>query len=456
MVCEKKEKNMSPMNYRDFKDLSLCIRENMHKLPKCDLIVGIPRSGMIPAYMIGIFLNKKVCSLDEFLVGILPSSGYTRIIDSPKIKNVLVVDDTINSGLSLEKTKEMIANAGLDKKYRLKYIAIYAKNESKEKVDLFFETVPFPRLFQWNYLNVKGNERMCFDIDGVLCVNPTEKENDEEEEYKNFLLNAKPLYIPKNNVYAIVTSRREKYRSETEEWLRKNGVKYDFLFMLDLPSKRERIKLDVHAKFKAEIYSKLTDSFLFVASEDKQAREISEISGKPCVCVVTDALYAGNYVARTQIIERDEIIERATSKGIAIAFHRFGELAEGGDVTAMRKLSYMHRDGKGTAKDIDKAIEWLRRSAELGDDRIKDEFVGALLKRASLEDFREAHDICVLLAEKDNRNAMFRLGRMYRDGKGTAKDIDKAIEWMRRSAELGNDLAKSELADLLNGRSKKK
>lgn len=308
------------INYRSFKDLSNCIKKNVHKLPSFDLIVGIPRSGMIPAYMIGMFLNKKVCSIDELINGILPSSGYSREIENTSyIKDVLIVDDSIHSGVALNKTKDKLYSAGITHKYKIKYLAIYAREQSIKMIDYYFEIVPLPRVFQWNYLNVKRSDSFCYDIDGVLCVDPTNEENDDGEKYRNFILNAKPLYIPKSKIYAIVTSRLEKYRPETETWLKNHNIRYDNLFMLDVPSKEDRIRLNCHAKFKAEIYS-LVKADLFIESNDKQAKEIAEITGRQTICVETDNMYCGKKEIPEPIGVDYELIEK---KKILLFSHEF-------------------------------------------------------------------------------------------------------------------------------------
>ena len=248
---------------------------------------------MIPAYMIGMALNKKVCSIDELINDILPSSGYSRETSTVEVRDVLIVDDSIHSGVALGKTKEKIDNSTLRGKYNIKYLAIYAREQSIGLVDYYFEIVPLPRLFQWNYLNVKMSEKFCYDIDGVLCVDPTEEENDDGERYREFLLNAKPLFIPRSKIYALVTSRLEKYRPETEQWLKEHDVQYDNLFMLDLPNKEARIRSNSHAKFKASIYEKV-GAVLFLESNDKQAREIAKLTGKQVICVETDCMYCGS------------------------------------------------------------------------------------------------------------------------------------------------------------------
>lgn len=312
---------MGSINYRDYKDLSVCIRKNLHKLPDFDLIVGIPRSGMVPAYMIGQFLNKKVCSIDEFLADIEPTSGYSREVDVSPIHSVLIVDDSIHSGVALGKTKKRISEARLHKKYSINYLAVYAREESKDFVDYHFEILPLPRLFQWNYMNHNINEKTCYDIDGVICVDPTSEQNDDGPKYLDFLLNAKPLYLPKKKVFALVTSRLEKYRPQTEEWMKKNGVEYEHLFMLDLPTKEDRIKANMHGKFKAEIYHKLEESVLFIESEVKQAKEIAYLSGKPCICIGNDEIFHGDGTIR--IIENSVAFDSSKSKKVLLFTHEF-------------------------------------------------------------------------------------------------------------------------------------
>ncbi len=299
-ICYRKKKKRqsvasrkNDIHFRGFNQMAYCIRSNLHKLPEnIDLIVGVPRSGIIPAYMTALFLNKPVCSLNEFLHGIPPAHG-NRPQKKASIRRVLVVDDSVYSGSALKKTKEALQP--LAGKYEFIYLCIYSSDQANPKPDIFFENVPVPRLFQWNYLNHGIAERACFDIDGVLCFDPTEEENDDGEKYRRFILNARPLYIPNYKIRALVTSRLEKYRPETESWLKKNGVKYDKLYMLDLASKEERMKLGCHADFKAKIYKKLDDCILFVESNPKQAGRIAEISGKPAICVETDEMF-GRFV----------------------------------------------------------------------------------------------------------------------------------------------------------------
>ena len=271
------------MNYRTYADMALHIKQILPKISDADLIVGIPRSGMVPAYMIGAFLNRYVCSLDEFVSGIVYSKGM-RSVRERTVKKVLVVDDSVNDGLAMRRAKERLQ--GKEKEFELVYMAVYAVEKATSLVDVYADICPQPRFFQWNYMYHPGLlPQACLDIDGVLCVDPTAEENDDGEKYRQFILNARPLFVPNDKVKALVTSRLEKYRPETERWLAENGVKYEKLYM---PSREERIRRGAHASFKAEIYKKLKDAHLFIESNPLQAAEIRRLSGKPVICTETD------------------------------------------------------------------------------------------------------------------------------------------------------------------------
>jgi uncharacterized HAD superfamily protein len=153
-------------------------------------------------------------------------------------------------------------------------------------VDYCLEHVSTPRYFQWNIFNHTTLNKACFDIDGVLCVDPTDAQNDDGPKYRQFLLNAEPLYIPGTKLGTLVTSRLEKYRKETETWLRKHQIQYQELVMLDLPSAEARQKANNHSKHKAGHYSS-SNYVLFVESDLRQAVEINRLTKKPVFCTQT-------------------------------------------------------------------------------------------------------------------------------------------------------------------------
>ena len=255
----------------------------MNILPRdFDLIVGVPRSGMLPANLIALYLSKPFTDIHSFRNGHIYKSGERgQFIDVKEFKKILIVDDSIASGSAMIKAKDLVSEVSSD--FEISYCAIYVVPGKEKLVDYYFEAVPLPRYFQWNILNHTDLEKACFDIDGVLCVDPKVEQNDDGPKYIDFILNAEPLYIPRSNIGTLVTSRLEKYRSETETWLAKNNVKYKNLVMLDLPDMYARQKANNHAIHKANTY-KMSEYKLFIESSLSQAIEINRITGKPVFC----------------------------------------------------------------------------------------------------------------------------------------------------------------------------
>ncbi|ERM81226.1 hypothetical protein P872_09025 [Rhodonellum psychrophilum GCM71 = DSM 17998] len=271
------------MYYRNISDLNQIILKSLSILPRdFDLIVGIPRSGMLPANLLALYLNKPYTDLSSFINGHIYKAGARgQFYNIKDFKKILIVDDSVASGSAIKKCKESLKDIGDN--FTLSFCAIYVIPGKENLVDYHFEVVPLPRYFQWNVLNHYFLEKSCFDIDGVLCVDPTEDLNDDGPKYIDFVLNAAPLFIPEVKIGTIVTSRLEKYRKETETWLANNNVKYNDLVMLDLPNKEARQKANNHAAHKAKTYAS-SGYVLFVESSLSQAIEINRITKKPVLC----------------------------------------------------------------------------------------------------------------------------------------------------------------------------
>jgi uncharacterized HAD superfamily protein/hypoxanthine phosphoribosyltransferase len=271
------------MYYRNVADLNKIILKRLSIIPRdFDLVVGIPRSGMLPANLLALYLNRPYTDIHSFLNGHIYKAGArSQFFDVKDFKKILIVDDSIASGAAMKSCRESLKELSSD--FSISYCAIYVIPGKEKSVDYYFEVVPLPRYFQWNILNHTTLEKACFDIDGVLCVDPSTEQNDDGVKYTDFVLNAAPLFIPGSKIGTIVTSRLEKYRKETESWLSANNVKYNELVMLDLPDMSARQKANSHAEHKARTY-KSKPYVLFVESDMSQALEINRISKKPVLC----------------------------------------------------------------------------------------------------------------------------------------------------------------------------
>ena len=284
------------MNYRSVRDISDTIRTNLYKIPESiDLIVGIPRSGLFAASLIGLQKNIKFVSLEVFLFNGEIRSGSTRFSRNAHIKfpldakHILLVDDSTSSGSSMKSALHEIR--GTEYTGQISTCAIYTTKEAPV-VDIWFEVLPHTRIFEWNLMHREFLSQCCVDLDGVLCWDPTEEENDDGNKYLEFIATAKPLLIPSYPVGRIVTSRLDKYRKPTIEWLNKYQINFSRLDMLDLPDAETRRRLNIHAKFKSHIYSNDSAMCLFIESEKNQAVEIARRSGKFALSFSTQELFA--------------------------------------------------------------------------------------------------------------------------------------------------------------------
>jgi len=155
-------------------------------------------------------------------------------------------------------------------------------------------------VFEWNLLHHPRLDMMCLDLDGVLCPDPTDAQDDDGPNYNEFLTSSSALNVPSYKINSIVTGRLEKYRRETEAWLKARGIRYDNLFMLDLPSAAVRRKLGINAEFKSDIYKLKSDCRLFVESNVAQAREIRKRTGKSVLAYRDMMFFSENSVRKLE------------------------------------------------------------------------------------------------------------------------------------------------------------
>lgn len=295
------------VNYRSLTDLNKIIVENLPRFPRdIDLVVGIPRSGLLAANLLALHLNLPLTDLEGFINGHVFSGGSRQkrtdiTLTRPRFRKVLVIDDSVGSGATMGQTRQTVAQSAVQAE--VLYGCVFITSEAKNAVDLYFEICPGPRVFEWNIMHSWILETACVDIDGVLCRDPTEEENDDGAKYEHFVSTVQPLIIPTVRIGHLVTCRLEKFRRPTEQWLASHGFQYNKLIMMDLPDKSARIKAGNHAAYKAHFYQK-TDSVLFIESSLEQARAIAQLTGKNVFCVQTREMLFPGTVPQTRRIAR--------------------------------------------------------------------------------------------------------------------------------------------------------
>ncbi|MCS7306061.1 MAG: hypothetical protein NZ602_13275, partial [Thermoguttaceae bacterium] len=282
------------MHYRNIATLTSQLAQWWDRLPQdIELIVGIPRSGLLVANLLALFRNLPVADLEGFLQGRLLASGrrcpdVDRANFLAQPRTVLVVDDSILSGDSLAKARQTIQQAHLP--HRIYYAAVYVAPDRTQEVDFYCELVPPPVAYEWNLLHHPVLQEACVDIDGVLCRNPTPEEDDDGPRYEQFLREVHPLCIPSVPIGCLVTSRLEKYRELTEQWLAHWQIPYRRLEMLPLEDAAARTAFTAQAAFKAAVFRQMGEQ-LFIESSFQQAQEIAYLSRGPVLCIETQQIY---------------------------------------------------------------------------------------------------------------------------------------------------------------------
>ena len=281
------------MNFGSYAELARDIPLWSVRLPQdFDAIVGIPRSGVMVAHLLALHRNCMVGELHSFVARpghVSPTGGrgkkYRRYGTPRKI---LIVDDCCNTGGSIGRAKKLLAP--IANRFDISYGAVYATIRSTKYADYYLKTVEHPRCWEWNLFHCAVMRSSCVDIDGLLCPDPTGAQNDDGPKYIDFMANTKPLHRPTVEIAQLVTSRLERFRPQTEAWLKKQEIPYRNLVMAQYATGAERRKAGRHARDKAEAYME-TNARLFIESNTKQAQGIFKVSGKPVLCSETMKMF---------------------------------------------------------------------------------------------------------------------------------------------------------------------
>ena len=282
------------MKYITYADMASTIRRNIWKVPyDVDIIVGVPRSGMIAALMIAELTGRRVSDIDTFLAGhVMDNGGRGKYISSAPIRKVLVVDDTVYAGSAISKARKKLSC--LAGQYTIIYGCVFAEGkQSRELVDMYFEYNYDPKetlyLYEWNICQHYEHKAqlIMFDLDGVISRNPPDDRNTKE--YEAYLPNAIPMVVPRTMIGGICTYRLEKYRQVTEQWLEQHGIRYGSLKMVNATyEERKRIN---SSSYKADWYARSEWAQLFIESDPFQAPVIGRLSKKPVYCYENNIMY---------------------------------------------------------------------------------------------------------------------------------------------------------------------
>lgn len=301
------------MDYRSVGDLNGILAKSVHKVPEdVDLIVGVPRSGMLAGTLLALHTNRQLTDVDGYLNGRLMANGLQRksigrkVTAMSEVRRALVIDDSLLSGQEMARVRGLISEAGLAEKTI--FATVFCKPGKEDQVDIAFETCSTPRVFEWNLMHGHMLPKCCVDIDGVLCVDPTNAQSDDGPKYREFLRTATPLWLPSAKIGMLVTSRLEKYRELTEAWMAEQGIEFEQLVMMQYATTAERRAAQAYGSFKAKVFAE-SDKVFFIESNEETAEEIARLSGKPTLCIESHRVYSASGLPHIKQSVRDAIQE---------------------------------------------------------------------------------------------------------------------------------------------------
>jgi orotate phosphoribosyltransferase len=232
--------------------------------PKLAGVVGVARSGLLPASLLAMHLHLPLGILREDAKDAIAAGHGWRLGKQQRPNGpLLVVDDTVMSGTSLRKSKAIAAKALAGRE--LLWAAIYVAPSAKTKPDIWVHDLEAPHFLEWNLFNSVHLPRMAFDYDGILTIDGT----------------TRPQYLPRRGeIPLIITGRGEQDRVPSLAWLAQHGVRVRKLIMF--PGQTPSDPLPI-ARYKAEHFAASGLSY-FVESDPVQAAEMARLAKRPVIC----------------------------------------------------------------------------------------------------------------------------------------------------------------------------
>lgn len=132
---------------------------------------------------------------------------------------------------------------------------------------------------------------------------------------------------------------------------------------------------------------------------------------------------------------RDTPVDHGGDPGRAAAYYQIA--AKDGFATAQARLGALYANGIGVPRDLGRAFDLFRVSAQLGHN-VDAEFALAEMYytgQGVLQDYGRAVDWYQKAARGGHPVAQFLVGRMYRDGWGVDADIMESFIWFSLAAE---------------------
>jgi len=271
----------------------------------CSGIIGVARSGILPATVISTHLQLPLYTVharDRLFIEEIKSQSLQRGLDyrtiKPKDGPKVIIDDTVHGGGSFGVIKSLAIE-------NYKYAAVYVRPNKTSAVDYYVETLNSPHFLEWNMFN---NSYVCggpeyspfyggiaFDFDGILCKDP--EAGVDRGDPNKWIMELQPTHIRPLHykIPLIITNRLESWREPTVKWLNKYSINYDKIEMYQKSlDERDANFMQAVIEHKADKF-KRSDCYLMVESDPQQAQLIHQYSQKPVLCPAEGKFYMTSF-----------------------------------------------------------------------------------------------------------------------------------------------------------------
>jgi uncharacterized protein len=158
------------------------------------------------------------------------------------------------------------------------------------------------------------------------------------------------------------------------------------------------------------------------------------------------ALFAASLVQANTL---EEARQKMAEKDYAGARAIYMSLAEQRNAKACYNLGLMYEDGDGVAKNMDEAIQWYTKSADLGYKEAQYTLASLVFQRQTQSiSYPQAVTYYEQAAKQGHVKSQLNLGMLYLRGDVIAQDMPAAVHWLSEAASNNNSEAQGYLADL--------
>lgn len=301
----------------------------------------------------------------------------------------------------------------------------------------------------------KNLQKTCQKIDELVVSN----DFDQAQVQLETIVDRYPTYSKVSSIRENIENARRKYiEMQTQEAIRlfeKGEIEKAFQVVESADSQNPHISLILGLKSLSRGRDKVShftngERMLLYSARNGMSQAMLEL-GK---------LYdpaAKSY--KSSVEDAKKWYKKALEHGIDEAAYLLAEMLDKADVTkeafewmskahelklpaAQKGLAKMYYEGRGVARDIDKAIKLYEPLAHLGDVDAQ-LAMGEIFSNPNNPQWHsaKAKEWYLLAAKMGNAVAQVAIARMYEYGLGGDKDIGKAEQWYRKAAQNGSNAA---------------